>query len=120
VGLPWARTDTTLPTHDKVLELLEAAGPARGKAAAFVYICSYLYSAAHETDGVIKRSALPFIHATKADANVLVQQGFWKCVPGGYRIVNYGSRQAVGFAQQALSDTRAAAGRKGAEARWTP
>lgn len=118
MGLPWARTDTNLPTHDKILELLDMAGAAKGKAAAFVYICAYLHSTAHGTEGVIKRSALPFIHATKADANLLVQVGLWECVEGGFRIKNYGNRQVVGFAQQALSDARSEAGKKGADARW--
>lgn len=118
MGLPWARADTNLPTHDKILELIDTAGPAKGKAAAFVYVASFLYSVGHETDGVIKRSALPFIHATKADANLLVQVGLWECVEGGYRIRNFGNRNVAGFAQQALSDIRSAAGKKGADARW--
>ncbi|WP_433660775.1 hypothetical protein ACQPW1_00350 [Nocardia sp. CA-128927] len=107
-----------MPTHDKILELLDLAGGPKGKAAAFVYVCSYLWSVANGTDGVIKRSALPFIHCTKADANWLVQAGLWQCAEGGYRINNFGDRNVVGFAQQALSDTRAEAGRKGAAARW--
>lgn len=119
MGLPWARMDTNLPSHDKVLELLETAGAAKGKAAGFVYQNSLLYAAGHGTDGIIKRSVLPFIHATKADANLLVQVGLWECVEGGYRIKNYGTRNAVGFAQQALSDKRSEAGKKGADARWS-
>ncbi len=117
MGLPWARMDTNFPTHDKVLELLDL-GSARGKAAGFVYVCAVLYAVDHGTDGVIKRAALPFIHATKADANLLVQVGLWVCIEGGFRIANYGSRQAVGFTQQALSEIRSAAGKKGAQARW--
>ena len=68
MGLPWGRVDTNLPTHDKILELLDSAGGAKGKAAAFVYVCSMLYCVGHGTEGLIKRSALPFVHGTPADA----------------------------------------------------
>lgn len=117
MGLPWARTDTNLPTHDKILDLIDAHGM-KGKAAGFVYVCSYLYSAGNGTDGLIKRAAMPFIHCTPADAKALVMAGLWECVEGGYRIANYGTRQAVGFKQQAISDVRSAAGKKGADVRW--
>lgn len=118
MGLPWARTDTNLPTHDKVLDLLGMSP--KGKASAFVYVCSLLYSAGNGTDGLIKKAALPFIHCTPAEAKLLVAVGLWEAVPGGhFQVKNYGTRQAVGFAQQALHDTRSAAGKKGADARWS-
>lgn len=117
MGLPWARLDTNLPTHDKVLELVGSTP--KGKAAGFVYICSLAHAVANGTDGIIRKAALPFIHGTPSDAKLLVIAGLWEVVDGGgWRIKNYGTRQAVGFAQQALHDTRSAAGRKGAEARW--
>ncbi|RYE43670.1 MAG: hypothetical protein EOP24_27480 [Hyphomicrobiales bacterium] len=118
MNLAWARTDTNFPTHDKVLDLLGASP--KGKAAAFVYVCSYLYAAGNGTDGIIKKAVLPFIHCTPNDAKLLVAAGFWEVEPSvGYRIKNYGTRQAVGFAQQALHDVRSAAGKKGADAKWS-
>lgn len=115
-GLPWARLDTNLPTHDKVLELVGVG--AKGKAAGFVYVCAIAYAVGHGTDGFIRRAALPFIHATPADARLLVDARLWTPVEGGWQIANYGTRQAAGMSAQVLSEVRAQAGRKGAEARW--
>jgi hypothetical protein len=117
VSLSWARTDTNLPTHDKILDLLGMSP--KGKGAAFVYVASYLYAADNGTDGLIKKAVLPFIHCTPAEAKLLVAVGLWEVEPpSNYRIKNYGTKQAVGFVQQALHETRSAAGRKGAESRW--
>ena len=116
MGLPWVRLDTNIATHDKILSLLDAG--AKGKQAGFVYAMSIAHAAGHGTDGVIKRAALPFIHATTADAKLLVINELWECVDVGYRIKNWGTRQVVGAAQQALSDIRSDAGKKGAAARW--
>lgn len=116
MGLPWVRLDTNIATHDKILTLLDSG--VKGKQAGFVYTMSIAYSSGHETNGVIKRSALPFIHGTAADARLLVMVGLWECIEGGYRIRNWGTRQVVGAAQQALSDARSEAGKKGADVRW--
>ncbi|QDQ93723.1 hypothetical protein FND50_25170 [Rhodococcus sp. WB9] len=117
MGLPWARTDTNLPTHDKILDLI-GMGP-KGKGAAFVYVSSYLYAADNGTDGLIKKAVLPFIHCNQAEAKLLVAVGLWEAEPpSNYRIKNYGTKQAVGFAQQALHEARSAAGKKGADSRW--
>lgn len=117
MGLPWARFDTNFPTHDKVIELVGSSP--KGKAAGFVYACAMAHSVGNGTDGVIKKAALPFVHGTPADAKLLVAVGLWEVIPSvGWRIKNYGTRQAVGLAQQALHETRSAAGRKGAQATW--
>lgn len=116
-GLPWFRSDTNVPTHDKILDLI-SLGP-KGKQAGFVYWMSMCHSAGHGTDGLIKRSALPFVHATQADAKLLVTVGLWEVAEGGYRVKNWGNRNVVGAMQQALSEVRSEAGKKGAEARWS-
>lgn len=117
MGLPWVRVDTNIPTHEKILELVEMG--AKGKQAGFVYSMSIAYAGGHGTDGVIRRVSLPWVHATPNDAKLLVQVGLWECVEGGFRIKNYGTRNAVGQAQQAISDMRSVAGKKGADARWS-
>lgn len=116
MGLPWFRADTNLPSHDKILELV-GLGP-KGKAAAFVYVCSLAYSAGHETSGYIRRAALPFIHGTPTDARMLAEARLWEVVEGGWQIKNWGNRQLIGAASQALSEVRAEAGKKGAAKRW--
>lgn len=115
-GLPWARLDSNLPSHDKILELVGVGS--RGKAAAFVYVCGLAYSVGHGTDGLIRRAALPFIHGTANDARLLVDARLWVPVDGGWQIANFGTRQAAGMSAQSLSDVRAEAGRRGAEKRW--
>jgi hypothetical protein len=118
--LPWFRADSNFPTHDKIIELCGLGQ--KGKAAAFVYFASLGWAVGHGTDGLIKRGALPFIHATTSDARLLVEAMLWDVVEGGWMIHNFGVRQAVGAIQQGISDSlsavRSEAGRKGAEARW--
>lgn len=121
MGLPWYRADTNFPTHDKVLDLV--AFGARGKAAGFVYHCALAQATGNGTDGVIKKSALPFVHGTPAEARLLVEVGMWEVIDGGWRIKNFGTRQVVGAVAQvdedALRAARSAAGKKGAEGRWS-
>ena len=115
--LTWFRADTSFATHDKVLELVEVYG-AKGKQAGFVYWCAMGHSVGHSTDGLIKKTSLRALHGTPGDAAILVQAGFWEIVEKGWRIRNFGTRQVVGAAQQVISETRSAAGKKGAEKRW--
>jgi len=116
MGLPWFRVDTSLPTHDKILELI-GAGP-KGKGAAFVYVAGLAYCAMHETDGMIRRAALPFIHGTPTEARMLAEARLWEVVEGGWQVVNYLDRGRSSATSAAISEARAAAGRKGAQKRW--
>jgi hypothetical protein len=82
VGLPWVRLDSTFHHNPKVLDLA-----ARGKyRAAFAYVCSLAYAGQHATDGYLPEACLPFIHATKNEANQLVAAGLWKATTGGWDI----------------------------------
>lgn len=82
MGLQWVRLDTQFPSNPKVLELA-----ARKKwRAAFVYLGSLAYCGQHGTDGYVPTNALPFIHATRADAAELVDVGLWLTAPGGWEI----------------------------------
>lgn len=82
MGLPWVRLDTQFPTNPKVLELVAE----KRHKAAFAYVCALAYSGSHGTDGYIPNTALPFVHATAADAKVLVDVGLWKPAPNGWAI----------------------------------
>lgn len=115
MGLPWFRADTNLPTHDKILELLDKSP--KGKAAGFVYFCSLAYAAGHDTSGVIKRAALPFVHGTAADAQLLAEVRLWEVIEGGWRIRNWGTRQLVGAESQAVHDSAVERGRLGGKAK---
>jgi hypothetical protein len=59
----------------------------------FVYLSSLAYCGVHETDGFIPDTALPFVHATKSDAKVLVESGFWEMVPGGWAVHDWDEKQ---------------------------
>lgn len=116
--LGWYRADTSFATHDKVLELIDIYG-AKGKQAGFVYFCALGHSVGHGTDGHVKKTTLRGIHGTTGDAAILVAVGMWEVAENGWHIVNFGTRQVVGAQQQIISELRSAAGKKGAEARWS-
>lgn len=82
MGLPWVRLDTQFASNPKILYLVED----KKFRAAFVWVTSLGYAGAHGTDGFLPAACLPFLHATKADANALVSVGLWKPAPGGWEI----------------------------------
>jgi hypothetical protein len=87
--------DTGFASHDKTLALLSDPSPKRWQAIATVPF-AIGWSAEHGTDGHIPPAALPFIHATKATAALLVKHGFWEPLPdGGWRIHNFEIRQEL-------------------------
>ncbi len=114
--MSWIRLDTNMPTHEKIIHL--AGYGDRGLAAAFVYISSLSHSGGHETSGFIAKGALPFIHGKASHAKLLVEARLWDPVEGGWQIHNWGDRNVVAATQQAISEARSQAGRKGADARW--
>lgn len=114
--LTWFRADTAFASHDKVLALVEKHGT-KGKQAGFVYLCALGHAVGHGSDGVIKRTSLRWVHGTPGDASLLVLEGFWEPFEEGWRIKNFGTRQVIGAAQQAISDSRREAGRRGGESK---
>ena len=110
MGLPWVRLDTQFPSNPKVLELV---ADKRYKAA-FVYTCALGYSGVHGTDGYLPANCLPFIHATKVDANHLVEVGLWMPASGGWEINGWADFQETTDETQARKDRA----KKGAIARW--
>lgn len=80
--LQWVRLETSLPDHPKVLALVDA----KKYRAVMVYVLGLSYCGRHELDGFVPRSALPFIHATKPDADALCSVGLWRVTDGGYEI----------------------------------
>jgi hypothetical protein len=80
------RLDTQFPHNPKVLALAED----RNWRAIAVYACALSYCGAHGTDGFIPTGALPFIHATKREAEQLLAVGLWKPAgQGGYEIPDW-------------------------------
>ena len=116
-GLPWVRMDTSLPSHPKMLALIHDPSPKRWQAVATVgfAIC---WAGEHGTDGHIPRTALPFIHATKATAALLVKHGFWEVSPGGWQIRNYVIRQELAVVTAAKKEAQRVGALKANCNRW--
>ncbi len=89
--LPWVRLDTTFPTNDKILDLVEHGNA--GYRAGFIYACGLAHCGAQGTDGLITFAALPFIHGRKGDAALLVEVRLWVPDRAGWRIPNWPTRQ---------------------------
>jgi hypothetical protein len=110
VGLPWVRLDTTFHHNPKIVRLVAE----KRQAAAFAYVCSLAHAGAHGTDGYIPESCLFLIHATKKDADVLVEAGLWMLSPGGWEINGWNEFQV---SDEAARKRRERA-QKGAAKRW--
>lgn len=122
MGMPWYRMDSNWAANDKIADLIDEKGIS-GKAAAFVYSASIGYANGQDTNGVIRKSSLKFVHGSPGDARLLVEFDLWIEDKQGWRIKNFNHRNGVGMEQQAIADDisaqRSAAGKKGAEGKWT-
>lgn len=81
--LPWVRLDTAFPYNQKLLAMLRRKD---GHRAALVYICGLSISGGQGSDGFVSTESLPFTHGRVADAELLVEFGFWVPQPGGWLI----------------------------------
>ena len=81
--LPWVRLDTAFPYNQKLLAMLRRKD---GYRAGLVYICGLSISGGQGSDGFISTESLPFTHGRNADAELLVEFGFWVPQPGGWLI----------------------------------
>jgi hypothetical protein len=89
MGLPWVRLDTGFPMNPKILGLVED----RQWRPIVTYIAGLAYSGQQGTDGFIPAGALAFIHATKRDAQALVDAGLWRPCPGGWEVPGWAEFQ---------------------------
>ena len=110
MSLPWVRLDTNIASHDKILTLLSHRG---GRGIAFSYLCSIAYSGLNGTDGHIPFAALPFIHATKRDMEILVEVGLLAPNPRGWTVINYAERQQLSNATTAIRAAQRVGAQKG-------
>lgn len=93
----WVRLDTGLPDHPKMLALIHG----KKHKAALAYVLGLSYSGRHGLDGYIPTPALPFIHATKAEAIALCEVGLWHARDGGYEINDWSEYQVSNEETQA-------------------
>lgn len=102
MALPWVRLDSNIATHDKIADLLQER---KGVEAAWMYVCSLGYCGGHDTKGLVKFNALPFIHGSKMLAQLLVKHRLWEPDPEGWTVRNWAERQPTSLT---ASRTRAA------------
>jgi hypothetical protein len=110
MGLPWVRLDTQFPSNPKVLELVIA----KQWRAIVVWLSSLAYCGQHGSDGYIQDIALPFIHGTRKEANVLVEHHLWDPAPGGWIVHDWDECQVSDDAAR----KRRERAQKGGVARW--
>lgn len=109
MSLNWVRLDTQFATNPKILYLVED----KAWRAINTYIFGLGYSGQHGTDGFIPRAALPFLHATKREADKLIDVGLWIPSPSGWDINGWAEFQP---STQEMKDRRIRA-RAGGEKR---
>ena len=88
--LPWVRLDTTFPLNQKLLAMLKHKD---GHRAAFAYVCGLAVSGGQGSDGFISEESLIFVHARRADVELLVEFEFWIPRPGGWVINGWDEHQ---------------------------
>jgi hypothetical protein len=117
--MPWVKIDDAFYDHPKAR--------AAGRDGRALFTAALCHSSAQLTDGFIASTDLALI-AAKAEvrgpstARRLVDAGLWETVDGGWVIHDYHAYQPSAEQEKArrreLSEVRAAAGRRGAAARW--
>ena len=109
--LSWVRVDSALASNHKVLALIAERG---GDHALNVYIFALGHIARQGLDGFLPEIALGLIHGRKRDADMLVDVGMWKQIPGGYEIPDWAEYQPSGEDSKRRSEKA----KKAAAARW--
>ncbi len=110
--MSWVRVDSAMASNHKVLALLTERG---GDHALCVYIFALGHSARQGLDGFIPEIALGLIHGRKKDADLLVNTGMWRPVPGGYEVPDFAEFQPSGEESRRRTEKAKLA----AHARWS-
>lgn len=111
MALPWVRLDANIGSHDKILALISDPSPKRWQAYSS-YVTALAWSGGQGTDGLVPKTALPFVHGTTTTARLLVVYRLWEETLIGWRIVNYESRQELNIVAEAKRAAQSAGGRK--------
>lgn len=116
MGLPWARLDANIASHDKILWLRDQ-GNAGWKACA-VYVFGLAWSVGHGTNGHIPPHAAKYLEADKRTAALLVTCGLWEPSPPGWVIRNFAEYQQLDEVTDAKKGASQRGGHKGACRKW--
>ena len=112
MGLPWVRLDANIPSHDKILALLNDPSPRRWQAFTS-YVCSFAWSGGQGTDGHIPTYALGSVHGTKETARLLEKYGLWDEAVAGWTVRNFAKRQPSTATSESTHDAKRRASAKG-------
>jgi hypothetical protein len=94
MGLPWARLDVNIGTHDKILNLFSDPSPKKWQAFSS-YTIAIGWSVGHGTDGHVPRAALTAVFGTTVTARLLEKYRLWEEATAGWHIVNFEERQEL-------------------------
>jgi hypothetical protein len=111
--MPWARFDEEFPAHRKVRPLTDAAFR--------LHVSAICWSNRNLTDGLIPDDELPYVSDVKNPEKATGQlelRGLWERTPSGWLIHDYLEFNPPAAFVEAERQKKAAAGRKGAQARW--
>ncbi len=117
MALPWARIDTNIASHDKILSLAHDPSAKRWQAMSS-YLVSIPWALGAGTGGRIPSYALPTVFGTPATARLLVVHRLWSERVDGWGIVNFDRRQPLPEVQEATAAKLQVASAKGNCVRW--
>lgn len=107
--MTWVRLDDGIYDHPKILAV--------DTGDRLLYVWSLCWSSRHGTDGLIPRSALPYIAvlagADSDAADRLVAAGLWHEIDGGWTVHDFGDYQPSAAEVAEMRRKRAEAGRVG-------
>jgi hypothetical protein len=119
--MAWVRIDDDFHAHPKVQQAWHACPTSIGLHALAMSHCARYLTDGHVSQSFAK-TCLPGAAGRKRAVGALVAAGLWVPQDGGWQIHDYldfnPSREQVLSDRAELSEVRAAAGRKGAKARW--
>lgn len=110
MALPWVRLDTQWPSNPKFLQL---AQDRRWRSIA-VYMAGLAWSGSQGLSGFIPYYALPMIHATRKEAQELIDVSLWHRSEGGYEINDWAEYQPSNEEHEKRSERA----RLAAQKRW--
>ena len=115
MGLPWARLDTNINNHDKIVWLKTQRG---GWRACTVYLFSVAWSVGHGTDGHIPAHMASALDADKQTITLLTGASLWEPNGNGWHIRNFAERQELDVITEGKRASAKAASAKANCVRW--
>jgi hypothetical protein len=117
--MTWARLDDRFHDNRKIKRAWRRAPAAVG-----LHVMAITYSAGHLTDGFVDpdfvEDRIPVKKQRDRVLSVLLDAGLWKAVDNGWELNDFSDYNPSKAEILARKEAKAAAGRKGAQSRWSP